>query len=224
MTRRHLTHLLPGVAGWFALALLTSAPLEGRRQTPSAEALAARIQARYDGVRDFTADFTLAQTGGLAFGSSVDRGTVAIKKPGRMRWKMTTGSRQEIVSDGATLYSYMPADKYVQVTPLPAGNRASSGLLLLSGRGSITRDFVPELAPEQPESEWRLQLTPKAPEPEFTSLTLVTDRTSLRLRGLEITNAQGGTQKFTFSNLRENQGLSDSVFQFKMPKGVVIRN
>jgi outer membrane lipoprotein carrier protein len=220
MTRARLA-VLAGLAGAF---LATPSPASPQA-LPSAADLAARVQARYASVRDFTADFTVTQTGGIAMkGVGTDRGTVAIKKPGRMRWVFQTGSHQQMISDGATIYSYFPDDKYVQPTPMPRDDRASSGLLLLSGRGDITRDFVPTLPSRQPEGEWRLTLTPKTHQDEFDTLTLAVDRTTLQLRGFEVADGQGGVQTFRFSNLRENQGLKDALFEFKMPKGVVIRN
>ena len=49
------------------------------------------------------------------------------------------------------------------------------------------------------------------------------DAKTLALRGLTSTDAQDGVSTFTFSNLRENVGLSDNQFDFKMPKGVEIK-
>ena len=214
-----LVFVLAGTGQTFLVRPLVAAT----PQAPSAESLAARVQQRYDSVRDFTADFTLAQSGGLTLRSAVDRGKVSIRKPGHMRWVIETGNTSETVSDGVQIYNYFPKDKYVTISPVPTGDHASSGLLLLSGRGSMTRDFVPSLPASQPAAEWRLVLTPKVKQHEFTALAVVVDRTSLQLRGLDITDPQGTTQTFRFSNLRENQGLKDSVFEFRIPKGVIIK-
>jgi len=155
--------------------------------------------------------------------TAVDRGKVTIKKPGRMRWVQTTGSKSDVVADGVDLYYYLPSDKLVQITPLPKDDQASRALLLLTGRGNITRDFVSSLPTNQPGDEWHLLLKPKVPQADFTTLTLAVDRTSFQLRGLVILDDQGGTRIFRFSNLRENQGVPDSAFQFQIPKGVEIR-
>jgi outer membrane lipoprotein carrier protein len=213
---------LLATAALLAFSAALSGPL-GAQSAPSADALAARVQERYDTVRDFTADFTLAQSGGLVMRGAFDRGTVAIRKPGYMRWVFTTGSKNEVVSNGVQIYSYFPQDKYVQIQPMPKDDTAPSGLLLLSGRGKITRDFTPALPADQPQGEWRLLLTPKVKQQDFKTLALVVDRASLQLRGLEVADTQGSLQTFRFTNLRENQGVKDSVFQFAIPKGVVIR-
>jgi chaperone LolA len=193
--------------------------------SPSPENLAARIQARYDTVRDFTADFTQRLSGGLVLAgkTAVDRGKVWIRKPGFMRWVLETGDRNETVSNGEQLYAYFPEDKYYRIQPLPKDDTAPSALLLLSGRGKITRDFNAAVPSDQPPGQWRLVLTPKAKQSDFKTIALIVDRTTLQLRGLEVTDSQDAVQTFTFSNLRENQGIKDEVFQIKIPKGVAQR-
>jgi len=192
---------------------------------PSADSLAARIQERYDTVRDFTADFTQRLSGGLVLAgkTAVDRGKVAIRKPGFMRWVLETGDRSEITANGVQVVFYSPDDKLATIKPLPKDDTAPSALLLLSGRGRITRDFTAALPPDQPTGQWRLMLTPKARQSDFKTIALIVDRTTLQLRGLEVTDSQDAVQTFTFSNLRENQGIKDDVFQIKIPKGAAIR-
>jgi outer membrane lipoprotein carrier protein len=189
--------------------------------TPSAADLAARVQARYATIRDFTADFTLNTTSSLAIGGGSDRGKVIVKKPVRMRWTLQTGSQHEVVSDGTTLYNYFPKDKIVNVMTLE--EQTSTALLLLTGRGDLTRDFEPSLGKEQPPGEWRLTLRPKTPQPDYTEITLAVDRTTLRLLGLDILDDQGTIRKFRFTNLRENRGVPDSAFAFKVPPGVEVQ-
>jgi outer membrane lipoprotein carrier protein len=189
---------------------------------PPAAELAARVQNHYATVRDFTADFTLTQTSGLVKRGATDRGTVVIKKPNRMRWTFETGNHSQVVADGTRIYSYFPQDKYVQQTPLPKGDQASTALLFLAGRGDLTRDFTASLPSDQPPGEWHLRLEPKAPA-EFTSLTLEVDRATYQLRGFTVTDDQGGMQHFRFSNLRENRGVADREFVFTIPKGVEVR-
>ena len=71
------------------------------------------MQQKYDRVKDFTADFTHTYEGGVLKKKSTERGTVQIKKPGRMRWEYTAPEKKTFVSDGRKIYSYIPADKQV---------------------------------------------------------------------------------------------------------------
>jgi outer membrane lipoprotein carrier protein len=191
---------------------------------PSPAELAARIQARYATIRDFTADFTLTQTGGLSTASAADRGKVSISKPGRMRWTLETGSHSEVISDGVQTYVYFPQDNVVQVTAVPKNEQPSSALSLLTGRGNLTRDFAAS-APKGsvPAGTWAVTLTPRTADADFTSVTLIVDPATLQLRGLDVVDSQKATQVYRFTNLRENQGVKDSVFAFTIPKGVELR-
>ena len=46
------------------------------------------------------------------------------------------------------------------------------------------------------------------------------DESTLQLRMLVTGDKQGGQSTFTFSDMKENVGLSDREFVFKIPKGV----
>ena len=192
-----------------------------QQSAPSADVLAGRVQARYATIRDFTADFTLTTTSGLSLGGGSDRGKVIVKKPLRMRWRLETGSRHEVVSDGTRLFNYFPKDKVVNEVAL--SEQTSTALLLLTGRGDITRDFTATMAADQPATEWRLTLTPRTPQPDYKEITLAVDRATLRLMGLDILDDQGTARVFRFSNLRENQGVADNVFAFRIPQGVEVQ-
>jgi len=194
-----------------------------RAQTPAASDLAARVQARYNTIRDFTADFTQRQTSPLLPRPVLERGDVKVKKPGRMRWTYATGDRNQVVSDGTMIYFYFPNDRYVSPSPMPKGDDAPTALLFLAGQGNLTRDFVVSLPPDQPAGEWQLQLRPRAREADFETLTLEVDRATLAFRGLVTVDEQGGTSAFRFTNLRENRGLTDREFEFAVPRGVEVR-
>jgi len=208
--------------GLTLLAAVLFAGTGAAGQTPSAADLAARVQAHYAQVRDFTASFTLSQSSALLPRPTTERGSVKVKKPGRMRW-LYTADKKEFVADGSMLYSFFPRDKYVNVNPLPKGEDASTALLFLTGRGDLARDFTSTLDGDQPAGEWRLNLKPKAKQTDFTSLALEVERTTLALRGITVVDDQGGTSRFRFEGLKENVGLADRDFEFKIPPGVEVR-
>jgi outer membrane lipoprotein carrier protein len=207
----------------FVVALGTAAVPAAAQNAPTASELAARVQAHYVTVKDFTADFTLVQTSSRLPKAVEERGQVKVKKPSRMRWTYQTSDKQEFVSDGTRLYSYFPRDKYVTTSPLPKGDEVSTALLFLAGRGDLTRDFAAAVPDEQPAGEWRLLLTPKSPQADFKTMTLDVDRATLALRGFTVVDEQGGVSRFRFLNLRENRGLGDGEFAFQIPKNVEIR-
>ena len=204
------------------LATLASFVVTGTVRAQSGDALARAVQTHYQQVKDFTADFQQAYVGGALKRKTVERGTVAIRKPGRMRWDYASPEKKLFVSDGTRMYFHVPADKQVRVSAVPADGRLPTPILFLAGRGDLLRDFKVEevAAPGGAAGVKALKLRPVRPEPEYESLTLVVDGASYAMRQLIVVDGQGGTSTFSFSNLRENVGVPDSRFVFTMPKGV----
>ncbi|MGQ0734587.1 MAG: outer membrane lipoprotein chaperone LolA [Acidobacteriota bacterium] len=211
--------------GLMALCLVV---LPGRAQQPreTAAEFANRVQQRYDTIRDFEADFVQSYEGGILRTKTVERGTVAIKRPGKMRWIYTRPERKEFVSNGQRVYSYLPEDKQVIVGPVPSAGETTPGLFL-AGRGHLVRDFTTTFTelPEPARQLAGLKLVPRHADPEFEWLTIGVDPSTLQLRFLLATDHQGGRSTFEFSNMKENRNLSDKVFEFQIPRGVdVITN
>ena len=185
---------------------------------PAPEVLARTLQQRYQQVRDFSASFVHSYRGGVLRTQSSERGTVSVKKPGKMRWVYTSPERKEIVSDGAKIYTHIVADKQVIVSDVPANN--TSAALFLSGQGDLARDFTAAYADNAPAGTIALKLTPRTPQPDFEYLILAVDPATLQMRSLATRDHQGGDSTITFSNMKENQGLADKDFAFRMPRGV----
>ncbi len=191
---------------------------------PSAADLARNLQRKYDLVRDFSADFEHVYEGGVLRKKLTERGTLLVKKPGMMRWTYTSPERKEFVSDGRTLYLYVPEDRQVIVSTVPPADEAGSPAMFLAGKGNIQRDYTPSLAAAAglAASDVALELAPRAPQNDYDRIVLVLDRTTLQIRRLVTTDSQGGTSTFIFTKLRENVGLRDQAFAFTIPRGVDI--
>lgn len=204
------------------LALAVGATAGPRPGADDAQNLAAAIQRHYEQIRDFRADFTHTYEGGVLRKKTVERGQMAIRKPGRMRWTYTSPEAKLFVSDGVKLYSYVPADKQVYVATVPTGDEASTPAMFLAGKGHLTRDFTaaPAAPAGAPAGSAAIKLTPVKPEREYETLVLVVDRATLQWRMLVTTDRQGGTSTFAFTNLRENAGVPDREFVFTIPRGV----
>lgn len=197
--------------------------LAGRAAEPTAADIARSLQRKYSGIRDFSADFTQDRTGGPLNKHQTQRGKVLIKKPGKMRWDYQSPEKKLFISDGINLYTYLPQDRQVLITPMPSDDKATTPILFLAGKGDLTRDFVPSLTPlanGMPQGSQSLKLTPNTRQADYEWLTLTFDPITLTLRGLSTLDAQGSVQTFTFLNWKDNPGLDDKQFAFKAPAGV----
>lgn len=222
-------------ASVLALLLLAAAPpaavVEAVEPSPttvttalSPADLAARIQARYDGVRDFSAEFVQTYEGGLLRQRSTERGTVVVKKPGRMRWTYTSPEQKLFISDGQRTFYYVPEDRQVIVGKVPTEDQATTAVLFLVGKGKLTRDFVVTSAQigGAPQGTVAVRLDPKETERDYEWLALVVDQGTYALRMLVAGDAQGGKSSFTFTKIRENTNPPDRLFSFDVPRGVAV--
>ena len=203
--------------------ILSAGPITAASQQQTAEQVAAALQAKYDRVRDFTADF-VQQYENVVGRKLTERGHVQVKKPGKMRWDYREPEKKVFVSDGTQMYLHVPADNQVRVSPVPTQDEATTALLFLVGKGNLTRDFTVSFAPGAPAGTHGLRLDPKLPERDYDWLEIVVDRQTLQIRSLKAADRQGGQSTFHFSNFKENVVLSDKTFAFRIPRGAdVIR-
>lgn len=210
---------------FLTVAFSTLAVLAAAQSRPAPDALARALQQRYQGIRDFSADFTHTYRGGVLRTQTSERGRVLIKKPGLMRWVYTAPERKEFVSDGRKVYSYIPEDRQVIINDVPPDDQATTPALFLTGKGDIARDFTATYPTAAAPGTVTLRLTPRRQEPEYEYLDVTIDPASLQIRVLATRDRQGGDSTLTFTNLQENRGISDKEFAFRIPRGVdVITN
>jgi outer membrane lipoprotein carrier protein len=183
------------------------------------------IETVYGRMTDLRADFT--QT---AFNKSLNqtipaRGTVYLKKGGKLRWEYVEPTPQEIVSDGKKLWVYTPTLNQANVADAPVALAGPAGSFL-AGLGRLRTEFqVRFLNPAQPkdaDGNWALDLTPKQPLPTLTRLLLSVDPKSWEIRKAVVHDQFENTVTMRFTKMAVNSGLPDRTFTFVAPKGVVI--
>ncbi len=212
---------IPFVVQAIALSLWLGGPAQ---PMPPAPEVAAALQKKYDHITDFTADFVHEAEGGLLRKKQIESGTVRVKKPGKMRWDYKSPEPKLFLSDGHRIYLHVPADNQVIISPVPEQDQATTAVLFLVGKGNLTRDFTVTYADGGGPDTYALRLQPKLPERDYDWLQLVVDRRTLQIRTLTAADSQGGRSTFQFSNFKENTGLSDKTFTFKIPRGADVTN
>ena len=206
----------------FIAVLCVSATINGQTTSLSVETVVSKLQSRYDRLNDFSADFHHTYAGGLLSTTDTERGVVHVKKPGRWRFDYSIPEEKSFISNGTSIFSYFPQDQQVIISQLPTSSGASTPALFLSGVGNLNRDFTTEaLKPVDSNSRSLiLRLTPIADNANYEFLLLTLDPETFDIEVMATTDFQGGVSTYTFSNLMENPGLSDTVFEFDIPQDV----
>lgn len=216
-----VTLLLLGVAppAWAQ----TTAPARPAPAGPALEDALRGLEAAYGKLNDLKAEFD--QT---AFNKSLNqsipaKGTVYLKKGGKLRWEYADPTPQQIVSDGKTVWIYTPALAQVNVGPAPEALAGPAGSFL-AGLGRVREHFTARfLNPAEPrdrDGNIVLDLTPKQPLPTMNRLILSIDPRAWEVRRAVVYDQFENTVTMQFRKTIVNSGLADTVFTFVPPKGV----
>jgi len=210
--------------GFLATAMAVACVMAAAAQSNDAVALAAKVQQRYNGIKDIQADFVQTYEGGVLRTRTTESGTVAIKRPGRMRFTYTKPEKKEFVSDGTRLYTHLVADKQVIVSPAPGPDQGDIPAMFLAGQSDLARDYTPSFTslPGAATGLVTMKLVPKKKSEEYESIGIGIDPKTLQIQFLTAVDMQGGRSSFTFTNLKENRGLADKQFEFRIPRGVEV--
>jgi outer membrane lipoprotein carrier protein len=180
-----------------------------------------KVQERYDSTRDFTAKVTQEMTIASLGKTTTAQGTVAFKKPGKMRWELDHDAPQVIVADGSTLWLYQPKEHQVMKAPFDDAFRATTPISFLTGVGNIAEDFDVSLEGASADGGVvYLMLVPRRDRAALGKLRLTVASDSGEIRGAEIFDPLGNVSRLQFSDIRRNQNLPDKDFVFEVPPGV----
>ena len=212
----------PRWAGLFIAALLASVA-GAAADAPALDAIIRDVEASYSRLNDLRAEFSQE-----AFNKSLNqtipaKGTVFVKKGGKLRWEYSEPTQQEIVSDGKTLWVYTPALAQVNTGPAPEALAGPAGSFL-AGLGKLREHFdVRFLNPAQPrdaDGNWTLDLKPKQPLPTLSRLVIAVDPREFVVRRAVVYDQFDNMVTMKFTKLGINTGLADKLFTFVAPKGV----
>ncbi|MEZ4600927.1 MAG: outer membrane lipoprotein carrier protein LolA [Syntrophotaleaceae bacterium] len=225
--------------------LLPVFALAGGSPEPSLKEVVTALEAPFrpgGAIRDFRADFAQQSYLGALDRVEEGRGRVAVRfdRKGqevtpRFRWEYALPTVQEIVSDGQTVWVYLPENNQVLISPLPADDqlKRDDPLAFLTGLGELSKRFQIRWAdPARTEQgAFRLLLTPLQPSSFIEQLVLLVDpavvhgragQAKYPLRGATIFGPTDSRTTILFENLRVNQGLKNSLFTFEPPEGVEV--
>jgi outer membrane lipoprotein carrier protein len=192
---------------------------------PSLEEAVAALEQAQRRVTDLKAPFRQASYNKTLNQTVEARGTLYLKKPGRLRWEYQTPTPQEIVSDGAKLWIYTPELKQVNVTAAPQALAGPAGSFL-QGLGQVREHFQARFLnpaqPTDPEGLIVLDLTPKRPQPLLARLIVSVDPKSWLVRQAVVHDELGNTVTVRFGDTVVNSGLPDALFVFVPPPGAAV--
>ncbi len=206
------------------------------------EAVASRLQSRYDKIQSLSFDFIQDTRGqltgrpkkgrGQAFFVKIpaDNRTSDMFQPGKMRWNYSAPDRQVLVSDGETFSMYFSALEQMIITPAKSLEQDLT-YSFFTGTGNLLKDFA-ILPPDQNSAATQdktavIKLVPKAKQSQVASIHLWVTDDSL-IRRIEMLDHFDTLTVLNFNSLKVNtldtndKALMEGLFKFTPPEGTEI--
>jgi outer membrane lipoprotein carrier protein len=184
--------------------------------------IAAAVDARYNSLQTFRADFIETYSG-----NGVERkesGTLALKRPGKMRWDYAQPAKL-FISDGKTAIFYNPAEHQARKTAVKNLDDFRSPLRYLLGKTKLEKEFDHLAIADavSPKLSVNVVLTgiPKNMADRVNRVLLeITPQNQIQRFTIE--ELDGAITEFSFSHIAENVPLADADFHFSPPPGVEV--
>lgn len=179
------------------------------------------VEKRYD-VSGFSARFDQESTLKALQIIDTAEGNVFFKRPSKMRWVYEKPYRQQIISDGETLWIYRPDENQVTLGQSPSFFGDGKGASFLADIKLIREKFIAELDHRGSDTYYRLKLQPKEKIPDVSEIYLSVTKDTFDVVRVVTCNPYGDKTLIKFSGIEFKQDLDDSQFVFEVPEGTDI--
>lgn len=173
------------------------------------------VESAYRTLDDLTARFTQTTHVALVDREVTKKGTFRFKKGGKLRIEYDGKDGKSYVSDGTTLWIFIPGDEAsLQTFKVDDETVPREALSFLSGFGKLTKEF--EVSPSQAfpnalRDTTALHLVPRSGSKHYDSLDALFGQGHL-LTDLIVKNASGNISQYHFTEIKTNSNLPDSLF------------
>ena len=153
-----------------------------------------------------------------------EAGHLYLKRSRMMRWEYKSPEEKYFISDGKTVYFYVPADRQVNKEAVKDTFDDRMPLMFLLGRSNLRDEFTRfELLSSKPflEGTKVIRMFPKR-KTDLNELIMEVDPANYQIRRLVLAHSDGSRSEFIFSNIRVNTDVKASLFDFKVPPGVQV--
>lgn len=227
-----------------AVLMLSGGVLDARSGTaPEAVPIVRALESRYHDARTLKATF-LERYSDARQSSRLESGTVYFSRPGRMRWDYEAPEKKLFISDGKTVWFYVPSDHTVSRAPMRESSDWRTPLVLLTGNAKLSQlcdqiDLAPQ--PAATPGHVTLQCLPRgensaarraqkqdagvdgaSPLAPFDRVLIEVDSATGELADVRVLQPGAVELEYRFADWQENLPLLDSLFHFQPPVGVAI--
>ena len=188
-------------------------------QTTSADrASVAELGARLEPLVSLAARFNQAVTSADGYILQEVTGTLAVARPGKVRWESDAPYEQLVVSDATTLWLYDPDLEQVTVRPFSSDISRTPAVLFIGEVRDLERDY--RVSAERNGDRVQYLLEPRGDDALYERIAIEFDGDTPV--AMALWDSLGQTTRIDFSEVRVNAELDPEEFSFTPPPGVDI--
>jgi len=184
-----------------------------------------RLEQNFEQIKTYQAKFE-QEVRSEQFGRSLSKGKgeVYYSKPGKMHWHYTEPEEHFYITDGKTLWDYLPSVKQVLEVPIDEALSSNLPKSFLFGMAKISEQFEVSFAPQEQQSKdsYRLVLVPKKEQDRiiFGGIELLVEAKTFLVKEVKLRDSLGNENLLRFSEIKVNPKIDERMFRFKAKEGV----
>ncbi len=164
---------------------------------------------------DFSETYTVSRRP-----TQVERGTLFLRKPGKMRWDYAAPSGKVFLSDGKNILLYTPGNQRLEKSRLKESEDLRAPLAFLLGKLNFWKEFRSFTSHPEGDSMW-VSATPNSDQLAYTQVDFLI-APNAEIHRVRITGQDKSVLEFTFANEQLNAPVTPSMFAFTPPPGTEI--
>ncbi len=175
------------------------------------------VEDRYN--RTLTLQVSFTETYTMKGRKHTEKGELYLRKPGRTRWEYSSPAGKLFGSDGKYTYSYFPDEKRFEKMSMKETEDMKAPLAFLLGKLQFDKEFR-EFRTQADGPSTFITAIPKSDKLPYTEVTFLIDP-NFTIRWLNVKGQDGSQLDFAFSAEKVNPAISESMFKFTPPLGVI---
>ncbi len=149
-----------------------------------------------------------------------ENGTLALRKPGKMRWDYDQPKGKLFISDGKFLWLYTPAENRAEKMKLKESDDMRAPLAFLLGNLDFQKEFRNlQAKPEGPDT--RITGDSKNDNLPYSAVEFVVTPDQ-RIKVVKVTGFDHSILEFHLDQEKADPVLDAKLFQFRVPKGATL--
>jgi outer membrane lipoprotein carrier protein len=176
------------------------------------------VENRYNRSKSIQVDFIETYAGHAR--NTTEKGTLFLRRPGRMRWQYSSPPGKLWISDGQWVYSYFPEQNRVQRSKFKETDDLRAPFAFLLGKLDFHEQFS-KFDKTVEGSDTKIVAFPKSDKMLYTEISFDV-APDFTIKRLSVKGQDGSTTDYVFENEKRDVLFSDTMFRFAAPPGVEV--